>query len=140
MSSSGNPWESFGPGRRVSLVCISRNPGFRQAIAKRSNQSPLALEDREAVSFYTDYRFTASTWLNLEPLLASFSMAQSTEEKEDRKNEFTEDIRKAEESNASAEGIESDEDISTIVTGSRLALIFWQALFFSPEANFIQLQ
>lgn len=67
-------------------------------------------------------------------------MAQSTEEKEDRKNEFTEDIRKAEESNASAEGIESDEDISTIVTGSRLALIFWQALFFSPEANFIQLQ
>lgn len=67
-------------------------------------------------------------------------MSQSTEEKEeDRKNEYSEDVSKAEESNASSEGIEPDEDISTIVTGSRLALIFWQVSFSSSEANVIQL-
>ena len=65
-------------------------------------------------------------------------MAPSTEETEDRKNEYSEDVSKVEESNTSAEGIEPDEDISTIVTGSRLALIFWQVKFPSSEPNFVQ--
>ena len=113
-----------------------------QAAAKPLPSDPISARwpwrPGKPLLFCTDYRLTATTRLNLEPPLASFSMAQISEEKADRKDEFTEDVSKAEESNASAVGTESDEDISTIVTGSRLALIFGQAPFTLLEAIFIQ--